>query len=80
MLTTYIQIDAFESDGNTPATFYSPSAVDVTNPKGGAESPWIAVKPQITSFDHKVGVVKIDNVVFKDKVATQKLLPLKERI
>lgn len=70
----YIQIDAFESDGTTPATFYSPSlAVDaVTNPKGGAESPWIAVKPQIGFFDHKVGVVTIENIVFKDKVATQK--------
>lgn len=70
----YIQIDAFESNGITPATFYSPSvAVDaVTNPKGLGESQWTAVKPQIGFFNHNVGVVTISNIVFTDKVSMTK--------
>jgi len=70
----YIQIDAFESNGTTPATFYSPSvAVDaVTNPKGAGESQWTAIKPQIGFFNNNVGIVTIDEIVFTDKVATTK--------
>ncbi|OQC11183.1 MAG: hypothetical protein BWX74_00303 [Tenericutes bacterium ADurb.Bin087] len=61
------QIDAFEVDGFTPATYYSPRyAIDaLTNPKGAGERIYAHLKPKIGFFNNAIGNVTYSNIVFK---------------
>lgn len=61
------QVDAFEADGVTPATYYTPRyAIDaLTNPKGAGERIYGHLNPKIGFFNNAIGNVTYSNIVFK---------------
>ena len=62
-----MQVDAFEMDGYTPATFYTPKyAVDaITNPKGAGERIYAHLKPKIGFWNNGMDDVVYSNIEFK---------------
>ena len=61
------QIDAFEHDKVTPATYYSPKYVidAITNPKGAGERVYAYLQPTIGFLNYNMGNVTYSNIVFK---------------
>ena len=69
-----LQIDAYESDGVTPKTFFTPKyAFDMFTCPKGEESPFKNIKPHIGFWNYNVGEVTYSNIEFGSNKTTSEI-------